>query len=213
MSHDYRKSKLARKQKGCTIPVSPFETLRWRPLEDSNVHAIMRPTISECGPSEILQHKVVSLTTQLGDEIDILEQRIRRLEHLAGQERTGCRKTSFSSSYKTLSEIHSAREDWCTLLGGQGAGLELTPRTTLAASAIIRNDIPSCSFGPHEEEEDQEGPKPVKPRQPTCSKLYCTNLTVNFKNGKFRKQCDHCIALSKKSSDNNKRKADQGNAK
>ena len=166
-----RKSQLARKKKrkqtSRIISVSPFGTPRSSNLGDSNIHGavVIRPTMSACGSEETLQHKV----RRLGNEIDFLRQRVRRLE----QETTGYRKTSSSSSsYRTLPDIKSAREDWCRLL---------TEKPTLAAAAVIRNDIPS--FGPHEDEDDPESSKPVKTRTPTCSKLYCTNLTIAFKGG------------------------------
>ena len=162
---------LLRKRQRKTITVSPFGTPRWRGLADRNAHGsgIMRPTMSTVGREELLQHKVVRLTS--GDEIELLKQRVRTLEQLV--EQLVDQQTSSSRPYKTLSEIHSVREDWRRL-----TGLELTETTTLAASAMIRKDMPSLSLGSHEDEDEH-----VKPRQPTCSKLYCTQLTVEFKNG------------------------------
>jgi hypothetical protein len=48
-----------------------------------------------------------------------------------------------------------------------------------------------------EHEELRNGKHLVKATQPTCSKLYCAKLTVAFKSGKWKKQCEHCISLSK----------------
>ena len=47
------------------------------------------------------------------------------------------------------------------------------------------------------EHELKNGMHLLKATQPTCSKLYCTELTVAFKSGKWKKQCEHCISFSK----------------
>jgi hypothetical protein len=61
----------------------------------------------------------------------------------------------------------------------------------------VGSDDKGDDDGVQGEHELKNGTHPVKTAQPTCSKLYCTELTEVFKSGKWKKQCEHCISFSK----------------
>jgi hypothetical protein len=71
----------------------------------------------------------------------------------------------------------------------------------LEEKTIAKKEKPSDEYRQLEEEGQGEQPKngahPVQGTQPTCSKLYCSRMTIAFESGKWKKQCEHCISLSR----------------
>jgi hypothetical protein len=180
-------------------------SVRWATLEDEgtrvpiadptqqtrHVHRLACPTMPYGSETRIarLEQMVEQWNADLGNRRTLLEERISSLEQVNEVRKAESRKRKESGN--PLSEIRGARVAWTRLLRGQGV--------------TVSQDIPLWS---DEEEEDEEQVQleheqsktrtnPVKITQPTCSKLYCMRLTVAFKNGKWKKQCEHCISLSK----------------
>jgi hypothetical protein len=186
------------------IPLSDI-SVRWGTLEDKgtrvpiadpahqprHAHRLVRPTMTYGGETRIarLEQMVEQWNAELANRRTLLEERISSLEQVNEVRKAESRKRKESGN--PLSEIRGARVAWSRLLRGQGV--------------TVSKDIPLWS---DEEEEDEEQVQleheqsktrtnPVKVTQPTCSKLYCIRLTVAFKSGKWKKQCEHCISLSK----------------
>jgi hypothetical protein len=71
----------------------------------------------------------------------------------------------------------------------------------LEEKTIAKKEKPSDEYRQLEEEGQGEQPKngahPVQGTQPTCSKLYYSRMTIAFESGKWKKQCEHCISLSR----------------
>jgi hypothetical protein len=127
-----------------------------------------------------LEQMVKLLNTELSNKRTLLEERVARLEQVNHVRKAESRKRK--ESCDPLSDIQGARFAWSTLLGGRGATLTQA------------EDIPLWSDEEEEIEEEvqvqrkqpKDGTQP-QATEPTCSKLYCANMTIAFKNGKRKK--------------------------
>jgi hypothetical protein len=184
------------------------QPVRWRTLRETSpefamtnntqgaqyVHRVFSPNTERGGTDRIakLEQMVKLLNTELSNKRTLLEERVARLEQVNHVRKAESRKRK--EPCDPLSDIQGARFAWSTLLGGRGATLTQV------------EDIPLWSDDEGEIEEEvqvehkqlKNRTHPVQATQPTCSKLYCANMTIAFKNGKRKKQCQHCISLSKK---------------
>jgi hypothetical protein len=153
-------------------------------------------TLSGCEGVEVLQDRIVRLEqvvdrlkAELGNRRTLLDERVSGLEQINKARKAESRKRK--ETCNPLSKIQGARLAWSALLGGQGATL------TQAEAITLWSDEEEESEEEGQGEQPKNGTHPVQGTQPTCSKLYCSRMTIAFKSGKWKKQCEHCISLSK----------------
>jgi hypothetical protein len=152
------------------------------------------PTTSEGGDNDRivrLEQMVKLLKTELSNKRTLLEERVAGLEQVNDVRKAESRKRK--ESCDPLSEIQGARLAWSKLLGGRGATVTQAEDTSLWSD----DEEESEEEVQVEHKQLKNETQPVQ-TQPTCSKLYCAKMTIAFKNGKWKKQCEHCISLSKK---------------
>jgi hypothetical protein len=138
-----------------------------------------------------LEQVVDQLKAELGNRRTLLDQRVSSLEQVNEARKAESRKRK--ETCNPLSKIQGARLAWSTLLGGLGATLTQEEAITLWSDEEEENEEEMQG----EHKQPKNGTHPVQGTQPTCSKLYCSRMTIAFKSGKWKKQCEHCISLSK----------------